>query len=412
MAFLNSKRFPSRISEAYIFEVREILHEDLMGFYEVSIFQNLLMETKRKMKRIFVWFCGTGTKPDSQREEFKAALEDYDYTFFIPGVGTDEMRKEAQKMTTSGKSFWGKVFSFCHWSGVKYDTVTGYKEREHLVDAENFFKVLEKIEQSEQETELTIGGHSRGAAVGLTGFLAMFLAAARQDKNVKDSSPWALVSKINIIAVDPVQGSQTGSEDTNDMMGLLPEQTVDSIIKEIEQLLFQGKPVFHITVYTARFDARKEFCLDSRWQEWIDANKGSLMENQDRAELYVAGFRHSSMVCAEDEITEIYEENSPRGLMKEIIKASGSNRSDHEMYYKTLKNQEIALLKELKDGPGSQNLADRTTLSSYGSQKIALHGKSLKDVVEQAGDIPDPDYKYEGRYVFYDRHFLRANNRK
>jgi hypothetical protein len=335
-------------------------------------------------------------------------LENYDGCIFIPGIGTSDMRSTAQTMTTSGKNLRRKIFSVHKKLGALDDTINGYSEREHLVDSEYFFMLVEYLEkyqhliQAEQvpkeDIELTIGGHSRGAAVGMTSLLYIFSVSARKfEKN--ENSPWSLVSKIRIIAVDPVPGKQVGDEDTNDMMDLPSDRTIDSIIQEIEDLVFDHKSVFHTTVYTARFDARKEFRLDSRWQRWIDDHKEFIF-NHDRAELYIAGFRHSSMVCAEDEITEIYDKNyTPRGLMRKILEVNGS-REARERYYQQLSQHEMKTLEDLaQQRPVHKALKNKTKLSSYKGNTF-LHGKDLETVVKQESLV---NGKYEGRYVYYER---------
>ncbi|MDB9519431.1 hypothetical protein PN466_21030 [Roseofilum reptotaenium CS-1145] len=355
------------------------------------------------MERILVWFCGTGTKESEQKKEFGDTIDGYSTSFFISGVGTDEMKNDVLELNDES----GFFESINPWRKTRLSTtamIKGYQEEEHLIGSLTIFKVLE-IMKDQDKVELTIGGHSRGAAVGIIGFLTTLLAAAESDNYTQ---LWACVSNIHIIAVDPVQGRQEEKDDTNDMMGLPANWSVDRVIQQIQDKLFGGKSVFTVTVYTARFDVREQFRLDSRWEQWIETNKDSILQNKGSAELYIAGFRHSSMVCAADEITEIYRECTPRGLMKQILKTDVT-RIEREGYYKTLRDTENSMLKTLKENPNDpklKKLVERTELSSYKLGKIfswlkKYTGTPLADLVK---DNPiDPDFKYARRYVFYNR---------
>ena len=366
----------------------------------------------------FVWFSGTGTTAESMKQFFSNTVPNDCETLYIDGVGTEEEYEKSYKMTSKLKTWVGRAMNFFTNTAVRYDQITGYKEKNQLVSTEAFFKVIEKIKTDENDVRLVIGGHSRGAAAGMVGFLASMCAISRYTKP-NEKLPIHKVKEIILIPVDPVSGSQKGREDTNDLLGLNEDQGIVDILKEIEINLFSGKPVFKVAIYQARFDVRNEFRFDQRWlnfiQNTVDNPKGYFA---NKAKLYVGGFRHSSMVDLGDEITFIYGDSTPTGLLKELIKnAIEENQiSCENSCYSSLKERELELIVLLKSqqytkrwGGISQRflsentevkkLYNRTRIQSYTLGKAAYSGESLKKIVDK-NEPNNSFYLNNNRYLF------------
>jgi len=163
----------------------------------------------------------------------------------------------------------------------------GYREATHLTNSEAFFKAL-----SNDPKKMVLAGHSRGAAVGITGIITEMYAEARliEKKGEQvDSNFLKNIDKIAIVALDPVMGL-----DTNDHMGL--NRKLDSNAPSISEMLntiseVAKKPdLFDVTVFLARHDGRELFKIDERWKEFHTLNAGK------KCDVYHASFQHSDMV--------------------------------------------------------------------------------------------------------------------
>lgn len=79
-----------------------------------------------------------------------------------------------------------------------HDQAYGYKEKHQLAQLEHYFKLLEEIDPAkDNHVELIIGGHSRGAAAGVLGFITALYSCCKEG-NTLEGSPikkyesWAL----------------------------------------------------------------------------------------------------------------------------------------------------------------------------------------------------------------------------
>jgi hypothetical protein len=383
----------------------------------------------------FLWFSGTGTTAKAAEELFASSVGKNTQCIYVNGVGLTENRKDVNKLNDqprkrekegSVKEYLsiGKEYIMTKTSqkipdvvSKSYETVRnagqsgldsafGYKEDNQLVSLVATFNLIEGMLESVKKGKkinLIIGGHSRGSAAGMTGFLASFLAAIQANQINKDLAD--SIQKITLIPVDPVSGGQSGGKDTNDQMieGGKKESskiTMEYLLEEIEAGLFKKKKIFNITAYLARFDARNQFSLDNRWFQFLNNTPKSF---EGRTKSYIGGFRHSAMVDTGDEITSLYGKSTPMGLMKKLVESAINNlpatKKDADNCAELLKKKELELMAAT---PLHENLKVKTTLKSYGyiTSKIIYSGDDLKTVLEKNKGKKKEDVCINNRYLF------------
>ncbi|WP_070972016.1 hypothetical protein [Vibrio sonorensis] len=361
------------------------------------------------MKRVLVWFSGTGTEAEKQIEEIGFDVTLFDHIMVSSGVGTAELRQMAEKLTKKDKSVLERLFSATEKTGVLLDKIEGYKERENIVSALQVFETIDYLNAlpNDEHVEMVLGGHSRGAAVGLVTFLATLNEQARYSVNEEGDTCWSKVSEIQLVPVDPVAGKQAGSEDTNDMLNLPNDYPMSALLSDIENNLFQGREVFQVKVFCARFDARDEFRFDSRWFEFIQTSQSLARP----VTVMSAGFRHSSMVDIEDELLPLYADidTSPIQLLRSIIEGNSleSIQNDIEL----IRGVELSFINRLARGKlteEDQFIEKRTRTDSYISDGIfgrwlsdhIYNGESLMTILHDHAELLNEDFHINRRYLF------------
>ncbi|SLM63264.1 MULTISPECIES: hypothetical protein [Dickeya] len=344
------------------------------------------------MEKVLIWFCGTGTT----QQDFLSNVEisGFNTIVAIDGIGTAAMLTKTQVLAKR-ETWTGTFADMSNKLGVLYDQVNGYDDRADVVTLNSLFPLVDHL-QTLNEYQLVIGGHSRGAAVGLTEFLAELyqLAGLNQAPGV-----WAKAKTIRLVVVDPVQGQQDSDKDTNAFNAILKNKTLAQILAELESKWFGGREVFETFVYSARYDARSSFAFDYRWYHFITEQMGKVAGPAKRAKLVMAGFRHSAPVSKEDEISALYQGKgvAPIAFLQQLV----SFDPNWEASARQLSQLENDYLNALAAGSKSDlisQLDKQTSLLSYGITGL-IGGKSLQKTL--ASDNPKkPEYRRFYRYQY------------
>ncbi|WP_378187018.1 hypothetical protein ACE939_01565 [Aquimarina sp. W85] len=283
------------------------------------------LESPSTNKKIFIWFSGTSSKAKKAKEVLQiASLEKQGVEVLIlDGVGTN-------KMTNSEENYWihtkKSVFSPVIRPVINLKRlITGYRESTHISQHDQIIKFIDQIESNSENKgkkfDLLIGGHSRGAAVGLKSYLANLetqLDRLENNENNKNSkSIFMNLGKLDFMVVDPVAGEMKNDYMSGQHKSLI-ETSINDIIDNIKTSLQEINKNKNLKVtgisYNARYDKRKAFKLDEDWKPFFKSK-----DKNYQKEVFVAGFSHSSMVSLKKSI--LYEENeSPRDLLVKIIK--------------------------------------------------------------------------------------------
>ena len=336
------------------------------------------------MKKIFIWFCGTGT---DYSDMFNVTdLNPFDKVLLINGVGTEAMFEKSKNLNKKSSSWLNALADIFTKTGTLYEQAFGYNEKSHIVSALEIFDIVDYLQSlpSTETVELTLGGHSRGAAVGLTVFLAGLNQTALYQANPTDNC-WRMISKINLVPVDPVPGGESGANEHNDLFGSDEDMKIEDILCSIEQILFNGRKVFNIFVYSARFDTRNQFCFDKNWLSFVQENvihpTGPF---SGRTHLIIAGFRHSAMIYKSDEISSLYKNLgiSPITLLEGIL--HGKSPEWLARNSSLIRDIELGWLQQLSiDNASVKTLKDQTALASYGIvSQVLLSGTPLIEILK------------------------------
>lgn len=332
------------------------------------------------MKKLFLWYSGTGTTAEHMRNFFNITASDTIKIAYVDGLGTENNRTESQTLSNNQTGSWTEwLMGFFKKTELLHDQAYGYKEKHQLAQLEHYFKLLEEIDpKKDKDVELIIGGHSRGAAAGVLGFITALYASCKEG-NTLEGSP---INKIRILAVDPVPG-----EKGNDLLGLEKETAEfkkNPILNMLNYIASSSKKqnLFKVVYYAARFDARDQFKADDYWLNYY---KSQLLNKQIDTEFYIGGFRHSAMVFDDDEISALYTGNArPTALMKELVKRElGLVFANITTLYNGLTATEVTALSNLANNAGNATLISRTTNSSYGAASVVYTGSSLQEIVKK-----------------------------
>ncbi|PXW48277.1 hypothetical protein DFO54_102368 [Erwinia sp. AG740] len=344
------------------------------------------------MEKVLIWFCGTGTT----EEEFFTNVEisGFSAVVVIDGIGTAAMLTKTQALAKRA-SWVGSVADMFQASGVRYDQLQGYDDRAGVVTLDSLFPLVEHL-KTLKEYQLVVGGHSRGAAVGLTEFLAELYHLA-----VQNQAPgvWANAKTIRLVVVDPVQGQQSTDKDTNAFNAILKDKTLAQILAELETKWFGGREVFDTIVYSARYDARSSFAFDYRWYHFITEQMGKQAGPAKRAKLVMAGFRHSAPVYKSDEIAELYQGKgvAPIAFLQQLV----SFDPNWEQSARLLSQIENDYINQLAAGAKTEliSLLNKQTSPASYDAIFRLSSKSLQDTL--SSDNPrDPEYRRFYRYQY------------
>lgn len=332
------------------------------------------------MKKLFLWYSGTGTTAEHMRNFFNITASDTIKIAYVDGLGTENNRTESQTLSNNQTGSWTEwLMGFFRKTELLHDQAYGYKEKHQLAQLEHYFKLLEEIDpEKDNHVELIIGGHSRGAAAGVLGFITALYSCCKEG-NTLEGSP---IKKIRILGVDPVPGTKG-----NDLLGLESETAEFKKNPILNMLNFiesssKKENLFSVIYYAARFDARNEFKADDYW---LNFYKSQLLNKQIDTEFYIGGFRHSAMVFEDDEISSLYNGNArPTALMKELVKRElGLPCANIVTLYNGLTATELTALSNLASDTGNTTLINRTNKSSYGSASVAYTGSSLQEIVKK-----------------------------
>lgn len=335
------------------------------------------------MKKLFLWYAGTGTTAEHMKNFFNITSSATIKTAYVDGLGTAKNREESQLAGNYKTNSWTEWFmGFIKKTELGHDQIYGYKEKHQLAQLEHYFKLLDEIDPvKDKEVELVVGGHSRGAAVGLLGFITALYASCKSGQTLKGSP----IQKIKIIAVDPVAGHKG-----NDILGLETEKAFkdNPILYMLNYIAASSgkKNLFKVIYYSARFDARDEFKSDNHWLKYAESQR---VNPQIETNFYIGGFRHSSMVFNEEEITQLYPNTAcPTILLKEIVKCELQLVQENitGVIQEDIQKIERLAIHNIALGKGNPVLIKQTNIKAYGLVEgyVAYHGSSLQEIILSA----------------------------
>lgn len=252
-----------------------------------------------------VYIAGTGVSAASAEDNLR--LKDFEneqentQVALANGIGTSESVRDSRADSQKKKASDRIIAWFLKRKG--YIKKTHDTNLQKVADATAHFDL-------ESHNHLVLAGHSRGAAVGITGVITAWYQKVLKMEEGAVFLPE--IDKISIIAMDPVLGPNT-----NNQLGIgkVSDANTPSIAFMLNKIAeAAGKPdLFDVTIIQARYDARTAFNTDQRWAEFIRDNKDI------KCKIYSTGFQHSAMI-KENLLDQIYEENKkPRNLIRAII---------------------------------------------------------------------------------------------
>lgn len=361
------------------------------------------METTTE--KFLVWFSGTGTPiQDMTPLMSNVNLPDTNKNI-ISGLGTTGNSQASQPMTSSS---WlnPKSYTIFQQFANKYYTLMGYSEENQLASIMGAVtNTLEKITTSQsQSIELIIGGHSRGAAAGILGFLSSFVAAIQADSSFSTSPLFNKVKKIHVVPVDPVPGPNG-----NDLMGF---STIQDLYGQLKTA-FNNQNLIDTTLYSARFDCRDGFKFDNNWFLFLNGKYdfNGAKSTDPLFKFYAAGLRHSIMIYPQDGglQSSLYTDANvtPIKLLENILNDIINGTTTAPALFNQLIALEKATIARIKVNPTAPpNILQATSMSGYSTPEwiaSTLHisgGTSLKDVVAQQTNLVN-HVPINNRYTFY-----------
>lgn len=335
----------------------------------------------------FIWYAGTRdtAAKASKRLELKR-VENVAHSSIIDGVGTKENAGDTRKAEkTHEKQVNGNinligalVKNVKNRLRAEKDTYNGYSEYTHIAQLE---AVFEGIGQDNKPIYLVLGGHSRGAAVGVTGFLIQLYALSQLDNGAEFLEN---INSIKLIVCDPVAGTKE-----NDLMGMLEGISSDNPIKVMMDAISEkaGKPdLFHTTMVTSRFDARHAFEIDNYWKKFAESKPKNM-------EVFSAGFQHSELVGKNGNNIEMYSNPkiTPKSLLQAIIDESLGliSKNDLDKKASALEKIELKLIEELRgeekyNSDAISSLREKTSRKGYHGIRKLLPMTSLEETLRES----------------------------
>lgn len=355
---------------------------------------------------LLLWFNGTGTPAEDMAALFTHINLPPSQMQSVSGLGTTENTTASQQTTSQSWLNPSSYWIFNSLLGVK-DTVSGYSERNQTASVNAVFDTVGKIATSKSTNiELIIGGHSRGAAAGILGFLASLLEAINKDTSFKTSPLFQKVKKMQIIAVDPVPGPSG-----NDLMGAT---SIADLYKSI-QTKFENDSLIDTTLYTARFDCRDGFKADGDWLSYLNTNYHfpTAASTNPNFKFFISGFRHSIMIYPNDgNLPKCLYGNAnvtPIKLLENILNDIINNTHTATNTFNQLIALEKDTVQNLKAYPkGYPSLDKATSITGYSTveavQKVGEvvtgSNKSLVNVIAETSDLSSTT-PVNNRYTFY-----------
>ncbi|UOB16651.1 hypothetical protein [Abyssalbus ytuae] len=245
---------------------------------------NETVQNESELKLIY--FSGTSTTDDQSIEAFPALKAPG--AIVIDGVGTEDH----SKTVLNHEHHPSRVNRLHEKIDALKTAIKGYKSEDHVGQIEKIYDpIAHMLGSGQTNLELTLMGHSRGAAGGVTGCIALMYGYTRlPDGNpAKERCKEALMkmSKIRCVFIDPVAGPSG-----NDLLGLRKNSSnnphiLRDMIKDIETLA--GKKLFDMQYIFARYDSRKQFEVCPIHQDFVH-------DPRNNAKMNYVGFQHSAML--------------------------------------------------------------------------------------------------------------------
>ncbi len=329
-----------------------------------------------------------GTCENSERTEKNLSLQAYAERGLCnlhieSGVGTvDNSRKmaETHKRPLLRKALI-PITTLAH-------SIRGYSVDTHIAQSTALSEAM-----NNDPNELMLMGHSRGAAVGITGIINQWYIQALALKEQKGTASDRLFSEqlesIHLLLIDPVSGP-----DTNENFGKTddfpPIHEMLRVISEVAE-----KPnLFEVTCLFSRYDPRKLLELDPRWITFSE-------QSEYPSEVIHTGFRHNSSVATHH--LDIYPEHlTPDALTKAIIEQKLGLRSKEELYrlVSQIEETELTAIDRLTTSERSKQLDNYTKLNEWGTNFFARYfvaGKPLRRQLKKSQEVPKTNRKLRGR---------------
>lgn len=302
-------------------------------------------QSNKKEDVFFAWFSGTDTTAELSKEAFMLAekaktkkepkpsiLDDVaeNHIYITDGVGTTENTQKEQKNNRKKYPIRTRVA-----------LLRGHTKKTQEAQVQS---LADKLEKLKSPVDLVLGGHSRGAAAGVIGFLA-YLAKLKSDNPVKFNAIFENIKHIRVIGADPVQGPFP-----NYLYGiekkLGKEDLIHNILEEITPESRDINEFFDISIILPRLDPVKQLIIDKNWQEFITNHPKSCQK-------YYLGISHGAFMQKNKAVERWYVRSNgskvtPNEVFRSFIKKKllPSRNADvsFEKKYARLQEKETQLL--------------------------------------------------------------------
>ncbi len=412
-------------------------------------------------KKILFWIPGTGVTNEQRLESTPELSRNYkqdghDITVLMPdGVATDDMteqmdflrgeseNEERERRKTPLERIQESLLNLV---GVSPDILEqfliGYSEETHLVQVSEFLQGLEDYfkEQSKRVAQgkemepfdLIVGGYSRGAAVGVVGFLVSMVSQLQADEQSKEKVNLftrKLISSMKFIINDPAPGVDFSDnpdvyrDQSQDFMGLselldsdeqIPGLDKSNPLKYLigELAKHTGIPI-SIDFVPSRFETLKGLEASAMWNALAkDLPKGVSLNT------YQAGLNHFAHIRDNENVYKKYaelfgeEQLSPKKLLGMTIEVSLGlrDRKELDIFYKKLRRVETVILAGLLKESARQSEVEAVStksvfniplisdlidfaLVSFGERKTVYDVESDGDLSLSDDEVMSEDYE-------------------
>ncbi len=354
------------------------------------------------MKTELVYIAGTGVTAEKTQENLKLAslAKKYECNVrLVDGVATFENMNAVREYSPS---IFGKIGRMANrlfnipteeqnqepsWWDTITKTLTfirGYSLNTHIIqsraleDALHFgnSNTTENTDKTNSEGEaiapdtteksevekLVLVGHSRGAAVGVTGTIAQWYAQAISSLNVpvekRDKIFPDSLKEINLIVMEPVSGP-----DFNEKLGVDSENI--SIAEMLSTIQAITNVTFKVDVITSRFEVRESsYPLAQSWSDFTQTPPEGI-----EVKTHYAGFSHGDLISEELSREQgIYKGSiKPTDLTRAVIQHRIGQITDEELedIEQRLEDIELEKIENLKQYETGKSVETDETLEQF-----------------------------------------------
>jgi hypothetical protein len=378
--------------------------------------------SKAQKDKFLIYFSGTGTVKKSPEQAFEmdkmraAGVK----VMVINGVGTMPDAKASREMrsgpepqnpgivTNIVNGVAGAFNGTRDASKSTRDKLLGYDQTTQLVQQNEAIKAISSLDKP---TDVVVAGHSRGAAVGVKGFIAELYAlsevAKKEGGDLSNGPFMENIESLHFIPIDPVPGPEV-----NDKLGAQDLQVEDRVTHMFNAISERAEnpDLISTTVINARHDARTPFSLDPEWGKFIENNEGN------KCEVHAMGFQHSTMVKTSDPDPTIYPDPdiTPKTVAAAIIgnKLGLVDSAEVTQKAEALRERELGIIKNISEdkiGPAEKVVLKQSSRAGYNLVNGLMPYESLQQKTKGVDTTTEP-VKINGRTVNQGADFAQPIN--